>query len=70
MNFLQCKCPTDKSWDSIESVFSYEARNKNVHEEKGRIVAEIIDEKCQWDLTSLRSSSCCVNGLNTELQGL
>jgi hypothetical protein len=37
--------------------------------EKGKVVAELSDEKWFWDLEWLCGISCHLNDLNTELQG-
>jgi len=34
-----------ESWDSVEMFFSFEARNRNIHERRREVVSELNDEK-------------------------
>jgi len=57
--------PVATSRGGAVTFLSSEARNRNArHDEKGKVVAELGDEKCLWDLALLCDSSCHLNDLN------
>jgi hypothetical protein len=58
-----------ESWDSFETYFSFETRNRNIHEWEGKVVAELTDEKWLWDLAPQCDISHQIHDLNTRIQG-
>jgi hypothetical protein len=56
------------SWDSVETFFSFESRNRHFMNKKGKVVAELRDKKFLWDLALLCGISRHANDLNTKPQ--